>query len=95
MRAADPDNAGAGAYAYMDLMGLVTLGWMWLRMARAAADAVASDEGKEGRRFYEAKLITARFYARARTAAFDRASKQDRGGCGSTDENAGRGVLVG
>ena len=25
---ANPDNAGAGAYAYMDLMGLVSLGWM-------------------------------------------------------------------
>src|SRR3954467_1309752 len=28
---ADPDHAGAGAYAYMDLMGLVSLGWMWLK----------------------------------------------------------------
>jgi len=56
---ADPDNAGAGAYAYMDLMGLVTLGWMWLKMARAASVA-AGDEGSD---FYEAKLITARFYA--------------------------------
>jgi len=56
---ADPDNAGAGAYAYMDLMGLVTLGWMWLKMARAASEA-AGDEGSD---FYEAKLITARFYA--------------------------------
>src|SRR5688572_15619054 len=27
---ADPNNAGAGAYAYMQLMGLVSLGWMWL-----------------------------------------------------------------
>jgi 3-(methylsulfanyl)propanoyl-CoA dehydrogenase len=61
--AADPDNAGAGAYAYMDLMGLVILGWMWLRMARAAAEAMASGDGREGREFYEAKLITARFYA--------------------------------
>ena len=31
---ADPDQAGAGAYAYMELMGLVSLGWMWLKMAR-------------------------------------------------------------
>jgi alkylation response protein AidB-like acyl-CoA dehydrogenase len=59
----DPDDAGAGAYAYMDLMGLVTLGWMWLKMARAASEALASDDGKEGSEFYEAKLITARFYA--------------------------------
>src|SRR5438067_2291114 len=34
---ADPDHAGAGAYAYMDLMGLISLGWMWLKMSRAAA----------------------------------------------------------
>jgi alkylation response protein AidB-like acyl-CoA dehydrogenase len=56
---ADPDNAGAGAYAFLDLMGLVTLGWMWLKMARAASEAT----GGEGSEFYEAKLITARFYA--------------------------------
>ena len=60
---ADPNNAGAGAYAYMDLMGLVTLGWMWLKMARAATDAIARGGGKEGGDFYEAKLTTARFYA--------------------------------
>jgi hypothetical protein len=59
---ANPDNAGAGAYAYMDLMGLVTLGWMWLKMARSASDALADGGGKEGRDFYEAKLTTARFY---------------------------------
>jgi hypothetical protein len=60
---ADPDNAGAGAYAYMDLMGLVTLGWMWLKIARAASEALGQGDGKEGRDFYEAKLVTARFYA--------------------------------
>ena len=54
--AADPDNAGAGAYAYMDLMGLVTLGWMWLKMAKAAENA-------QDTAFREAKLATARFYA--------------------------------
>jgi alkylation response protein AidB-like acyl-CoA dehydrogenase len=60
---ANPDDAGAGAYAYMDLMGLVTLGWMWLKMARAANEALAAGGGKEGKDFYEAKLTTARFYA--------------------------------
>jgi alkylation response protein AidB-like acyl-CoA dehydrogenase len=59
---ADPDNAGAGAYAYMDLMGLVTLGWMWLKMASAASKAISEGGGKEGGDFYEAKLTTARFY---------------------------------
>jgi hypothetical protein len=60
---ADPNNAGAGAYAYMDLMGLASLGWMWLKMARGATDAIGAGGGKEGRDFYEAKLATARFYA--------------------------------
>jgi alkylation response protein AidB-like acyl-CoA dehydrogenase len=58
---ADPDNAGAGAYAYMDLMGLVSLGWMWLKMARAASQALA--DGASDREFHDAKLTTARFYA--------------------------------
>jgi len=52
----NPDNAGAGAYAYMELMGLVSLGWMWLKMAAASA-------GKEGDGFHAAKLATARLFA--------------------------------
>ena len=59
--AADPNSAGAGAYAYMDLMGLVALGWMWLKMARAASQAVA--EGADDHAFHETKLATAAFYA--------------------------------
>jgi alkylation response protein AidB-like acyl-CoA dehydrogenase len=58
---ADPNNAGAGAYAYMELMGLVTLGWMWLRMA-SASDRL-KDDGGEDRAFHERKLVTARFFA--------------------------------
>jgi hypothetical protein len=58
---ADPDNAGAGAYPYMELMGVVSLGWMWLKMA--AASATALRDGAEDRAFHEAKLATARFYA--------------------------------
>ena len=58
---ADPDNAGAGAYAYMDLMGLVSLGWMWLKMAAASQRALS--DGAEDEPFHEAKLTTARFYA--------------------------------
>ncbi|GGI70796.1 acyl-CoA dehydrogenase [Polymorphobacter multimanifer] len=57
----NPDNAAAGATAYMHMMGIVALGHMWLVMAKAsreALDAGASDAG-----FYEAKLITARYYA--------------------------------
>ncbi|MFL6752967.1 MAG: acyl-CoA dehydrogenase C-terminal domain-containing protein [Sphingomicrobium sp.] len=58
---ADPDNAGAGAYAYMDLMGLVSLGWMWLKMAAASQRALG--EGASDRDFHDAKLTTASFYA--------------------------------
>src|SRR5687767_10314409 len=57
----DPDNAGAGAYPYMDLVGLVVLGWMWLKMASVSARLI--DEDDEDRAFHQAKLITARFYA--------------------------------
>jgi hypothetical protein len=58
---ADPDHAGAGAYAYMDLMGLVSLGWMWLKIAAASTRALA--DGDPDVAFHEAKLVTARFYA--------------------------------
>jgi len=57
----DPNNAGAGAYPYMELMGVVSLGWMWLKMAAASARALA--KGAEDRPFHQAKLATARFYA--------------------------------
>jgi alkylation response protein AidB-like acyl-CoA dehydrogenase len=58
---ADPDNAGAGAYAYMNLMGLVALGWMWVKMAAASSRALATGDGDQA--FHEAKLTTARFFA--------------------------------
>ena len=57
----DPNNAGAGAYPYMDLMGLVTLGWMWMKMAAVSSRVL--EEGTDNRDFHEAKLATARFYA--------------------------------
>jgi hypothetical protein len=58
---ADPNNAGAGSYAYMQLMGLVSLGWMWLKMADAAQKLLA--QGGEDKAFLNAKLTTARFFA--------------------------------
>ena len=45
----------------MDLMGLVSLGWMWMKMARVSARALEAGTGD--RDFHEAKLATARFYA--------------------------------
>ena len=81
---ADPDNAGAGAYAYMDLMGLVSLGWMWIKMA--AASQRAMDEGTSDEPFHDAKLVTARFYAQRELADVDRAAQEDRGRRRNADE---------
>ncbi|HVF38156.1 MAG TPA: acyl-CoA dehydrogenase C-terminal domain-containing protein [Sphingomicrobium sp.] len=58
---ADPNNAGAGAYAYMQLMGLVGLGWMWLKMA-GVSSRLLGEPGEE-RGFHQAKLSTARYFA--------------------------------
>lgn len=58
---ANPNNLGAGAYAYMTLMGIVTLGLMWLKMAKVAAATLAAGTDDAG--FYEAKLVTAKHFA--------------------------------
>ncbi|WP_380877641.1 acyl-CoA dehydrogenase [Sphingomonas sp. DBB INV C78] len=58
---ANPENAGAAAYSYMTLMGIVSLGWMWLKMAQASSAALAA--GTDDRAFHEAKQVTARFFA--------------------------------
>jgi alkylation response protein AidB-like acyl-CoA dehydrogenase len=58
---AKPDNAGAGSTDFMHLSGLVVLGYMWAKMAKAAQDLLASDAG--GREPYlRNKLITATFF---------------------------------
>ncbi|QZP09863.1 acyl-CoA dehydrogenase C-terminal domain-containing protein [Caenibius sp. WL] len=57
----NPNNVGAGAFNYLSLMGIVCVGLMWLRMARVAARKLA--EGAEDKAFYEAKLVTARYFA--------------------------------
>ncbi|MEZ5708648.1 MAG: acyl-CoA dehydrogenase C-terminal domain-containing protein [Blastomonas sp.] len=58
---ANPNNIGAGAHSYMHIMGIVALGLMWLRMATAADAALKAGTGNA--KFYEAKLVTARFFA--------------------------------
>ena len=57
---ANPNNVGAGAHSYMHIMGIVAVGLMWLRMAKAASEALAKGEGDKD--FLEAKLVTARYY---------------------------------
>ncbi|KPP93197.1 acyl-CoA dehydrogenase C-terminal domain-containing protein [Erythrobacter sp. HL-111] len=57
----NPNHLGAGAHHYMHIMGIVTLGFMWLKMAKVAQDALAGDPSD--RAFYEAKLTSAAYYA--------------------------------
>jgi alkylation response protein AidB-like acyl-CoA dehydrogenase len=57
----NPNNVGAGAHSYMHLMGIVAVGLMWLRMAKAAATLKAAGEGNAA--FLDAKLVTARYFA--------------------------------
>lgn len=54
LRGADTDAAGAAATDYLRLFALVSLGWMWVRMASAAA--------KGDTPFHEAKRHVATFF---------------------------------
>lgn len=56
----NPDHAGAGATAYMHLMGHVALGHMWIWYAASSAKALA--EGTSDPKFHESKMLMARYY---------------------------------
>jgi hypothetical protein len=56
---AKPDNAGAAATDYLHLFGLVTLGYMWARMAKVAQDKIA---GGDTTPYLTTKLVTGRFF---------------------------------
>jgi hypothetical protein len=51
----NPENAGAASTDYLHLFGLTALAYMWTLMAKAA-QPMAGDP------FYDAKLLTGRFY---------------------------------
>jgi butyryl-CoA dehydrogenase len=54
----DPAESAAAASEYLRLVALVVLGYLWLRMARAA---IAQPEDA-GQAYYRAKIQTARFF---------------------------------
>jgi len=56
---AKPDNAGAASTDYLHLFGLVTLGYMWARMAKVAQDKLA-ESGEQP--YLKAKLVTGKFF---------------------------------
>jgi hypothetical protein len=53
-----PDNAGAGATDFMHLFGLVALGYMWARIAKAALAKHAEAPSPR----WESKLTSGRFF---------------------------------
>jgi len=58
---AKPDNAGAASTDYMHLFGLVSLGYMWALMAKAAIEK--RDNGADGKEeFLASKLLVGKFY---------------------------------
>ncbi len=57
--AATPDNAGAAATDYMYLFGLVTLGYMWGLMVKAAQTKLATAASDH----LKAKLVIGKFFA--------------------------------
>jgi len=54
-----PDNAGAASMPYLNLMGLVAMGYMWLRISMAAEKRTGQAVDAE---FYANKLATARYF---------------------------------
>jgi hypothetical protein len=57
----NPENAGAGSTDYMQLFGLVALGYMWCLIVQAAYTKGAGANGAGDP--MAAKLVTARFFA--------------------------------
>jgi Acetyl-CoA dehydrogenase C-terminal like/Acyl-CoA dehydrogenase, C-terminal domain len=56
----DPEEAAAAASDYLRLFGLVAVGFMWVRMAKIAAEKSGTIAEEDA--FYQAKSTTAAFY---------------------------------
>ncbi|HEY9118489.1 MAG TPA: acyl-CoA dehydrogenase, partial [Marinobacter sp.] len=54
----NPDAIGAASVDYLDLFGLTALGYMWVKMVKAAAPKAEGDTSG----FYSGKVKSARFY---------------------------------
>ncbi len=50
------------ASLYLELFGLVTVAWQWLKQGRVAAQALAGGVGESDQAFYRGKLTTMRYY---------------------------------
>jgi len=56
----NPNNALAGSYDFMHMMGHVCLGLMWAKMGKASMDALAAGDADSD--FHETKIATGRYY---------------------------------
>ncbi|MEL6318773.1 MAG: acyl-CoA dehydrogenase C-terminal domain-containing protein, partial [Pseudomonadota bacterium] len=56
----NPNEALAGSNDFLHLFGYVCLGLMWARMAKVAVEAL--ETGADDKAFYEAKLMTGRYF---------------------------------
>lgn len=54
-----PDNAGAASTDYMQLFGLVVMGYMWAQMVKVAQDKIAAGDASD---FLKTKLVTGKFF---------------------------------
>ena len=57
---AKPDHAAAGSTDYLHLFGTVALGFMWVRIAKAALARMQGDSASQPA--MQAKLLTAKFF---------------------------------
>ena len=56
----NPNDAGAGAVDYLRMMGIVSVGWMWARMAKIANEKLAAKPANA--QFYRDKLVSAKYW---------------------------------
>ena len=57
---AKPDHAGAGATDFLQLLGTVTIGYMWAKMAKVANEKISNNEGNI--EFMTNKITLGKFY---------------------------------
>jgi alkylation response protein AidB-like acyl-CoA dehydrogenase len=67
----DRERGLANATLYLDMLGRVVLGWIWLRQGLAASAGLAGEAVPDTRSFYRGKLQACRWYIRNEVALVD------------------------
>lgn len=62
MQSSDPDLALANATTYLDVFGRVAAGWIWLKQATIAENALAAGTNEADTRYYQGKLQAQRYF---------------------------------